>query len=120
DFTNVSIDSSSIHNNVASNIGVGGGGGVHFRSSIVGGATFDMNNSTVSGNTARQDGGGLYFTGSSVTANIDSSTIANNAASSINGADGIHNLALATDVTVQDSILSNNDTRNCINVGVFG
>src|SRR5690606_29336172 len=58
DFTNVSIDSSSIHNNVASNIGVGGGGGVHFRSSIVGGATFDMNNSTVSGNTARQDGGG--------------------------------------------------------------
>lgn len=113
--TTVNITRSTISNNDATNIGLGGGGGVYFNSVSV----VDISNSTISGNYARQDGGGVYIN-NATTANISSSTIANNTNDSTNGADGIHSLVAITGVVVTDTIVDNNGNRNCIDFTGFG
>jgi predicted outer membrane repeat protein len=112
--TTVDITRSTISNNEASNIGVGGGGGVYFNSVSV----VDITNSTVSGNHARQDGGGVYIN-NSTTATISNSTIANNTNNSTNGADGLHSLVAIADVVVSDTIIADNGNRNCIDISAF-
>ncbi|MCB1866931.1 MAG: hypothetical protein KDG50_16060 [Chromatiales bacterium] len=116
----VSITGSTFSNNRATNVGVGGGGGIHLRSFTVTGAILQMSNTTVSGNSATQDGGGVYINGSALTATIASSTIANNTANSAAGGDGIHSLAAIAAVTVQDSIVAYNSSRNCLDAMLFG
>ena len=90
--TNVGIARTTISNNQASNIGVGGGGGLHLNSVSIG----TLSNSTISGNSATQDGGGIYVNNNS-TLDITSSTIANNTNGSASGADGIHSLVAIAD-----------------------
>lgn len=120
EYTDVTISGSTLSNNNATNVGLGGGGGIHMRSFIVGGAHLAMTNSTVSGNTASQDGGGVYINGSAVTADLRSMTIANNSANSANGADGLHSLASIAAVTVADTVVSANGNRNCLDAAFFG
>ena len=61
-------------------------------------------NSTLSGNTAANDGGGIYNLSNYL--NVQSSTVANNTATALSGG-GIYNLGLAT-ATLSSSIVSGN------------
>jgi hypothetical protein len=120
DVVDMTVTGSTFSNNVASSAGIGGGGGIHLRSSITTGSVVDINNTTLSANHAAQDGGGIYLSGSTLSAVISSTTIATNTASSSSGGDGLHFLVTPASVTVKDSILADNGDRNCLLLDGFG
>ena len=90
------------------------------RSFLETGAEVAITNSTVSGNSASQDGGGVYLNGSALDALITSTTIADNLAGSTIGADGLHSLITPTKVKVKDLILDRNGNRNCLKTASLG
>ncbi len=101
---------------------VGNGGGVWATSGVI-----DLQNATVSGNTAVGNGGGIYRTGISPFSNAGSivrSTVASNTSTGSGG--GLHNVAGSTVFPVSGSILANNagnatapDLFGAINSGGF-
>lgn len=116
----VSVSGSTFSNNLASNVGFGGGGGIHVRSFVVTGSSVDISNSTFSGNHANQDGGGIYLNGSTIDALISSTTIVDNTANSTGGGDGLHSLTTPASVTVKDTIMAANGNRNCFKTESIG
>ncbi|MEQ8969201.1 MAG: choice-of-anchor Q domain-containing protein [Coleofasciculus sp. C1-SOL-03] len=106
---NLTIINSTISGNTAET----GGGIYNFGNSANGNfvSMVEVNNSTISGNSAREEGGGIYNNGGGV--NVSSSTISENNA--ISGG-GILNNIYATNsvyaVTINNTIISGNNGTN--------
>jgi CSLREA domain-containing protein len=96
------VDSLVSGNNATAN-----GGGIAAESS---GAIF-LTNSTVSGNTAGGTGGVVSAVGE--TTSIVSSTISGNTGGGGSNADGVHASSSAPPVTVTNSIIAGNGSRDC-------
>ena len=81
----LTVNNSTIKDNVSQSLlGLGGGGGGIFNAIT---ATATVNNSTISGNSSQSDGGGIFNNGGTIT--LKNSTISNNSAQNNGG--GIHN-----------------------------
>jgi len=87
------------------------GGGVTLYGRLV------LKNSTVSGNTAADDGGGIYLTGGSASLIAENTTIANNKAQ--RGGGIFDSYSAGGRITLRNSILANN-TASGVNPDCFG
>ncbi len=112
DGTTVTIERSEISGNVSNSAtSSGGGGAIYFWDS-----TLTLRNSTVSGNTAKANGGGLCTILAGTSATIDSSTITANASDS-DGLDGGSGGGLYlgnASVTLVGSIIAGNTGVQCV------
>ncbi len=108
----LTIDNSKIANNIttgpnAQQSGQGGGGGISSN-----GGELTINNSVITGNSAANDGGGIYITASIV--NIRNTTVSDNVANTNNdlyGSGGGVWIRAEGQVTVSGSTISGNRTK---------
>jgi predicted outer membrane repeat protein len=83
---------------------------------LISGATANITNSTVSGNQASSFGGGVYAE-NIATIDIETSTIANNTSTQTGGRIFANGAVGTAVVNVKNSIVSSNTTDNCSAVG---
>jgi hypothetical protein len=101
--TNITINQSTISNNIVSG-NRSNGGGVAASGRVI------LNQSTISGNSASADGGGVFNNYGSV--RLDHSTVTGNSSGS--GAGGVYaahraSITIVTSITIENSVLAGND-----------
>jgi hypothetical protein len=106
----LSVIDSTISNNTATGGGTGIGGGIALQTQ----ATLSISGSTVTGNVAKDQGGGISFSNGSGPHAITNTTISNNEAGvgtepgDFSAGGGLRLVGSGLDLTIQDSFIDNN------------